>query len=51
MIGLIGGMSWASTVEYYRLANMLVAERLGGFHSARMVVASVGFADIGRTWC
>ncbi len=48
MIGLIGGMSWASTVEYYRLANMLVAERLGGFHSARMVVASVDFADIER---
>ena len=48
MIGLIGGMSWASTVEYYRLANVLVAERLGGFHSARMIIASVDFADIER---
>ena len=45
MIGLIGGMSWASTVQYYRLANELVAQRLGGFHSARIIVASVDFAD------
>ena len=48
MIGLIGGMSWASTVEYYRLANELVAQRLGGFHSARIIVASVDFADAGE---
>jgi amino-acid racemase len=44
-IGLLGGMSWESTAEYYRLANQLVAERLGGLHSARCVVWSVDFAD------
>ena len=33
-IGLIGGMSWESTVTYYRLINRLVQERLGGFHYA-----------------
>ena len=36
VIGLIGGMSWASTLEYYRLINQLVAEKLGGLHSARL---------------
>jgi aspartate racemase len=45
-IGLIGGMNWESTAEYYRLANEVVAERLGGLHSARLVLASVDFADI-----
>jgi aspartate racemase len=48
MIGLIGGMSWESTAEYYRLANELVRERLGGLHSARLLLASVDFADIER---
>lgn len=47
-IGLIGGMSWESTAEYYRLANELVRERLGGLHSARLVLASVDFAEIER---
>jgi len=46
VIGLIGGMSWTSTAEYHRLANELVGRRLGGLHSARMIVASVDFADI-----
>jgi aspartate racemase len=46
VIGLIGGMSWESTAEYYRLANVLVAERLGGLHSARLLLASVDFAGI-----
>jgi aspartate racemase len=46
MIGMLGGMSWQSSVEYYRLANELVHERLGGFHSARLVLASVDFAEI-----
>ena len=39
-------MSWESTAEYYRLANELVRERLGGLHSARLVLASVDFAEI-----
>ena len=43
---MIGGMSWQSTAEYYRLVNQLVAERLGGLHSADVVVRSVDFADI-----
>lgn len=39
-------MSWESTAEYYRLANRLVAERLGGLHSARLLLASVDFAEV-----
>ena len=46
VIGMIGGMSWESTAVYYRLANELVRERLGGLHSARIVLASVDFAEI-----
>lgn len=46
VIGLIGGMSWQSTAEYYRLVNELVANRLGGLHSARCVLYSVDFAPI-----
>jgi aspartate racemase len=45
-IGLLGGMSWESTAEYYRLANELVRERLGGLHSADCVIRSVDFAEI-----
>jgi aspartate racemase len=45
-IGLLGGMSWESTAEYYRLINELVAERLGGLHSADCIVRSVDFAEI-----
>jgi aspartate racemase len=45
---MLGGMSWESTAEYYRLANELVRERLGGLHSARLVLASVDFAEIER---
>ena len=45
-IGLIGGMSWESTVTYYQLINRLVQERLGGFHSARCLLYSVDFHDI-----
>jgi aspartate racemase len=48
LVGLLGGMSWESTAEYYRLANELVRERLGGLHSARLVIASVDFAEIER---
>ncbi|NUK69745.1 aspartate/glutamate racemase family protein [Streptomyces lunaelactis] len=45
-IGLIGGMSWESSAEYYRLLNELVRERLGGLHSAKCVLHSVDFAEI-----
>jgi amino-acid racemase len=45
---MIGGMSWESSAEYYRLANELVRDRLGGLHSARLVLASVDFADVER---
>ncbi|MDQ4504242.1 aspartate/glutamate racemase family protein [Sinomonas sp. ASV322] len=45
-IGLIGGMSWESTAEYYRRLNEGVRERLGGLHSARVIVSSVDFAPI-----
>lgn len=45
-IGLVGGMSWESTLEYYRIINETVKERLGGFHSARIVMVSVDFAEI-----
>ncbi|MEV3990245.1 aspartate/glutamate racemase family protein [Streptomyces sp. NPDC049837] len=47
-IGLIGGMSWESSAEYYRLLNQLVRERLGGLHSARCILHSVDFAEIER---
>ena len=45
-IGLLGGMSWESTAEYYRLLNRGVADRLGGLHSARLVMHSVDFAEV-----
>jgi len=45
-IGLIGGMSWESTVPYYRQINQSVREKLGGLHSARMVLYSVDFHDV-----
>jgi aspartate racemase len=45
-IGLIGGMSWESTVPYYREVNELVRLRLGGLHSARVVLFSVDFHDV-----
>src|SRR5260370_42022905 len=44
--GLIGGMRWESTAEYYRLLNELTRERLGGLHSAKCVLYSVDFAEI-----
>ncbi|MET3684356.1 aspartate racemase [Alkalibacillus flavidus] len=45
-IGIIGGMSWESTVTYYQQINRLVKERLGGLHSAKCIVFSVDFAEI-----
>jgi aspartate racemase len=45
-IGLLGGMSWESTIPYYRQINERIKERLGGLHSARIVLYSVDFHDI-----
>ena len=45
-IGMIGGMSWESSLEYYRILNEAVKERLGGVHSAKCVLYSVDFAEI-----
>ncbi|KOS68788.1 aspartate racemase [Lysinibacillus contaminans] len=45
-IGLIGGMSWESSAEYYRLINTEVKQRLGGLHSATCILFSVDFQDI-----
>ncbi|HEX4189850.1 MAG TPA: aspartate/glutamate racemase family protein [Marmoricola sp.] len=45
-IGLLGGMSWESSAEYYRLLNTLVRDRLGGLHSADCVLRSVDFAEV-----
>lgn len=45
-IGVLGGMSWESSAEYYRMINELVAERLGGYHSADIVMVSVDFDPI-----
>ena len=45
-IGLIGGMSWESTATYYSLINEGIKQRLGGLHSAKIVLVSVDFAEI-----
>ena len=45
-IGLIGGMSWESSAEYYRLINETVKAKLGGLHSAKSVMYSVDFAEV-----
>ena len=45
-IGLIGGMSWESTVPYYQIINRTIAERMGGLHSAKILLYSVDFHEI-----
>lgn len=45
-LGLIGGMSWESTVPYYQIINEIVKNKLGGLHSARLILYSVEFAEI-----
>lgn len=45
-IGLIGGMSWESSLEYYRILNETTKARLGGLHSAKCILYSVDFAEI-----
>lgn len=47
-IGLIGGMSWESTISYYRIINEIVKKQLGGFHSAKCLLYSVDFEEIER---
>lgn len=45
-IGLIGGMSWESSLEYYRILNEITKARLGGLHSAKCILYSVDFAEV-----
>ena len=45
-IGMIGGMSWESSIEYYRIVNQAVRNKLGGLHSAKSIMYSVEFAEI-----
>lgn len=45
-VGLLGGMSWESTVTYYQIINKTVKEKLGGLHSAKILMYSVDFAEI-----
>lgn len=47
-IGIIGGMSWESTVTYYQIMNEMVKQELGGFHSAKILLYSVDFSEIER---
>ena len=47
-IGLLGGMSWESTLTYYQIINMVTAQTLGGLHSARCLLYSVDFDEIER---
>ena len=46
IIGLLGGMSWESTVTYYAILNRTVAEKLGGYHSAKIMMYNVDFAPL-----
>jgi aspartate racemase len=48
LLGLIGGMSWESTIEYYRILNEMVKNRLGGWNSAKILLYSVNFDPILR---
>mgnify|MGYP000028153461 CR=1 FL=1 len=45
-IGLVGGITWHSTLDYYRLINEMVNERVGGFHSAKLLIHSLDFSVI-----
>lgn len=48
VLGLLGGMSWESTIPYYRTINEQVKARLGGLHSAKIVLYSVDFQEVER---
>ena len=45
-IGLIGGMSWESTILYYKIINEVISQKLGGLHSAKIILYSVDFAEV-----
>lgn len=45
-IGLLGGTGWSSTIDYYRLLNEKVGQRLGGYHSAKIILSSIDYHDI-----
>lgn len=45
-IGMIGGMSWESTITYYQIMNEVVKEELGGLHSAKIIMYSVDFSEL-----
>lgn len=45
-VGFIGGMSWESTVTYYKIVNEIVKQKLGGLHSAKVLLYSADFAEI-----
>ena len=47
-LGLIGGTTWVSTVDYYKYINQLTHERLGGSESARLILYSINFGDLVR---
>ena len=47
-IGLLGGMSWESTVTYYQIINETVKKELGGLNSAKILMYSVNFEEIER---
>lgn len=46
IIGLLGGTGWSSTIEYYKVINQLANEKLGGFHSAKILLKSIDYHDI-----
>ena len=45
IIGVIGGMSWVSSAEYYKMMNEMVEKKLGGLHSARILMYSIEFGE------
>jgi aspartate racemase len=45
-IGLVGGLTWYSTLDYYRLLNELANKKLGGSHAAKIILNSVDFGEI-----
>ena len=45
-LGLIGGTTWVSTVDYYKYINKLTTEKLGGLNSAKILLYSVRFSDV-----
>ncbi len=47
-LGLIGGLSWSSTARYYELINQIVQRKMGGLHSATLVIDSLDFAEVAR---